>query len=205
MIPFCSLTTRRERKGSLAGGQDGVWNCLPGLMLLAVVLAAGGKPATGGPLELIATLPDGANVAALTTDAAGNLYVAGFIEPDEPRSAQDSRDVFVAKLTRGGSQLVYWTTFGGSDSDSGQAVAAGRDGSVYVTGTTTSRDFPATPGALQTDFQADGYQAFVAKLDADGKIEYQTLVGGSANTSGRDIFANQAGDGRRSQIGRAHV
>lgn len=163
-------------------------------MLLAVVLAAGGKPAIGGPLELIATLPDGANVAALTTDAAGNLYVAGFIEPDEPRSAQDSRDVFVAKLTRGGSQLVYWTTFGGSDSDSGQAVAAGRDGSVYVTGTTTSRDFPATPGALQTDFQADGYQAFVAKLDADGKIEYQTLVGGSANTSGRDIFANQAGE-----------
>lgn len=57
-----------------------------------------------------------------------------------------------------------------------------------------SRDFPATPGALQTAFQADSYQAFVAKLDAEGRIEYQSFVGGSSNTNGRDISATAAGE-----------
>ena len=52
-----------------------------------------------------------------------------------------SSDAFVVKFNSGGSLL--WSTFlGGSDSDNGKGIAVASDGSCYVTGDTSSNDFP---------------------------------------------------------------
>src|SRR5271157_403562 len=57
--------------------------------------------------------------------------------------AAPTNDVFVVKLDPNGN-IVYSTYFGGSGDDLAAAMAVGADGSVYVTGATTSADFPIT-------------------------------------------------------------
>ena len=56
----------------------------------------------------------------------------------------------MTKLDATGSALVYSTYLGGSDSDHGLGIAVDGAGSAYVTGDTSSTDFPTTAGAAQT-------------------------------------------------------
>ena len=73
-----------------------------------------------------------------------------------PRAAQTTlvgfSDAFVTKLNATGSGLVYSTYLGGSDVELGNGIAVDVAGSAYVTGFTTSTDFPTTAGAAQTTF-----------------------------------------------------
>src|SRR5579862_2585031 len=84
-------------------------------------------------------LPDGAFPGTVQIDQAGNVYVAGVLNDH----------TFVAKLSPDASQIVYMTTIAGSKADRAAALALGADGSAYITGFTTSPDFPATAGSLQ--------------------------------------------------------
>jgi hypothetical protein len=58
--------------------------------------------------------------------------------------------------------LDYSTFLGGGDFDRGEGIAVG-DGRAYVTGFTTSADYPTTPGSFDTSFNGDT-DAFVTKL-----------------------------------------
>ena len=81
-------------------------------------------------------------------------------------------------------------TFGGSqdegrDFERWPAAAPDLDGSVFVTGQTSSRDFPTTPGAYMASNdtgaprETDGIDAFVTKLDSTGsRLVYSTFLGG---------------------------
>lgn len=74
--------------------------------------------------------------------------------------------------------LLYSTYLGGTGrAESGLGVAADDNGSVYVTGSTNSLDFPT-----QNPFQAtnlSGQRAgFVTKLNARGALIYSTYLGG---------------------------
>ncbi|MBZ5603875.1 MAG: SBBP repeat-containing protein [Acidobacteriia bacterium] len=140
------------------------------------------------PRFLTAAIPlpapvDGAYPNCVQTDAAGNIYLAGSL----------NGDVFVAKISPDGSKIFYRTVFGGSKTDFANAIAVGSDGSVYLTGLTTSPDFPVTAGAMQT---TPGYpqQAFATKLDATGKIQYATYIGGSTLSSGYGIAVDSSGN-----------
>jgi hypothetical protein len=89
-------------------------------------------------------------------------------------------DAFVSKLKPDGSGLIYSTYFGGPADDIGTAVAIDSLGNAYITGSTTStRNFPVTPGAFQTVYGGGGSDAFVAKLSATGSLVYSTYLGGS--------------------------
>jgi hypothetical protein len=108
-------------------------------------------------------------------------------------------DAFVTKLNLDGS-LAYSTFLGGSGDDEGYAIAIDPTGNAYVTGLTTSTDFPVTPGALQSKL-AIGYapsfdvDAFVAKLSPDGKsLLYATYLGGTSQEIGYGIGVDNAGD-----------
>jgi hypothetical protein len=52
-------------------------------------------------------------------------------------------------------------------------------GQAYVTGGTSSTDFPHTPGAFQPSYGGGNRDAFVARLNADGSLGYSTFLGGS--------------------------
>ena len=120
----------------------------------------------------------------IALDAGGNAYVTGpTLSADFPTtpSAFDSTfngatDVFVTKLNVAGSGLVYSTFLGGSGIDGGQAIAVDGSGDAYVTGFTTSADFPTTPGAFDTIFTGAA-DAFVTKLTNNPTDEEQCRQG----------------------------
>lgn len=72
-------------------------------------------------------------------------------------------DAFVTKLSVDGGNLVYSTYLGGSGGDYGRGIAVDSSGSAYVTGTTSSTDFPTTTGAFQT-IHGGLEDAFISKL-----------------------------------------
>ncbi len=72
-------------------------------------------------------------------------------------------DAFVATLDPLFRQLVFATYLGGEGRDEARDLAHDTAGNLYVTGITSSRDFPVTPGALQQT-KSDGEDAFVVKI-----------------------------------------
>jgi uncharacterized protein (TIGR03437 family) len=145
------------------------------------------------PVTTLANFPN-SMVYAVQTDAAGNLYVAGF------QGNFTAANPFVAKLSPTG-QTLYSTTLAGSNFGIAWALAIDSGGSAYVFGNTNSPDFPVTAGALQTTMQGQ-FQGFVTKLNPAGKIVYSTFVGGATDVTpgltsapGLDsILVDSAGD-----------
>jgi len=92
-------------------------------------------------------------------------------------------DAFVMRLYTNGWQIYYSRLLGGSSRDLATGIAIGETDNAFVTGWTSSADYPVTPGAFDTDFssghcvQSDG---FVTKLDITGDyLEYSTFLGES--------------------------
>ena len=112
-------------------------------------------------------------------------------------------DGFVTKLGPNGRNLTYSTYLGGSTEGTSPYGIALDDGTpvdptpaAFVTGSTSSADFPLTPGAFQVRNhgplgQSEG-TAFVTKLAPSGDtLAYSTYVGGSASDSGEGIAVSQ--------------
>ncbi|HEX6467115.1 MAG TPA: SBBP repeat-containing protein, partial [Terriglobales bacterium] len=97
--------------------------------------------------------------------------------------------------------LVYSTYVGGNDNssccNSSHAIAVDNMGAAYIAGVTVQADYPATPGAYDSQQKSNGSfgfaQGFVTKLNLDGSgIVYSTYLTGSANASG--IAVDSIGD-----------
>ncbi len=99
-------------------------------------------------------------VNGLALDDADNLYAAGeTTSPDFPVTAAALQpvyqrgsqlgDAFVLKLNPAGTALVYSTFIGGSGTDAARGIAVNAAGEAYVTGNTSSTDFPVTVEPLQ--------------------------------------------------------
>jgi hypothetical protein len=89
--------------------------------------------------------------------------------------------------------LVYSTYLGGSSTDIGNAIAVDTSGIAYVTGVTSSPNFPVV-GGVQAFLNGDG-DAFVSKLDPTGStIVYSTYLGGSSFDQGNGIAIDSAGN-----------
>jgi Beta-propeller repeat len=124
--------------------------------------------------------------AGLSVDAFGNLYLAGTTESaDFPiahsvgQSMLGDSDAFVVKLTPTGDQFIYSSLIGGSGSETGVGIAGDAAGNAYITGRTSSQDFPIV-GPIQAVYGGGDSDAFVAKIVPDGNIfSYSTLLGGS--------------------------
>jgi hypothetical protein len=86
---------------------------------------------------------------------------------------------FLAKLDVAGSALVFSTYLGGSGGEDVAAIALDSVGDVFVSGGTSSDDFPTTPDAF--DLSANGHQdAFVARFDPSAsQLLYSTYLGGT--------------------------
>jgi len=89
-------------------------------------------------------------------------------------------DAFVAWLDEDGHALCYSTFLGGEGADYGAAVAVNsEDGTVTVTGPTTSPNFPITPGAFTSSYSGGASDTFVTRLSADSStLLYSTFLGG---------------------------
>ena len=129
------------------------------------------KVAASGAV-LFAVELDGAR--AIAVDPDGDAYVTG----------ARAGDAFVAKIDRSGS-IAYATTIGGSGDDEGAAIAVSQTKEAVVTGTTRSSDFPIA-GGLQSS-PLGGSDAFLARLDASGRVEFSTYLGGADDDRGESV------------------
>ncbi len=100
-------------------------------------------------------------------------------------------DAFAIKIDAAGRRVVYATYLGGGADDSGRAIAADAAGNAYLTGVTSSPDFPLR-GPLP--FTTAGADAFVAKLDPGGRaLRYATRLGGAGDDAGAAIAVDARG------------
>jgi hypothetical protein len=159
--------------------------------------------ASGSDLLYSTFLGGGAPDVGVTiaVDAAGSAYLTGSTQSaDFPTTSgtldtthNGSFDAFVTKLNASGSELLYSTFLGDSSLDIGRGIAADAAGSAYLTGETSSADFPTTAGALDTSYNG-GTDAFVTKLNASGSVlTYSTFLGGSATDLSAGIAVDAAG------------
>jgi hypothetical protein len=165
----------------------------PASLLYSTYLGGSGGEFGGFGLGL-----DAAGAIHLTgrTNSANFPVTAGAIQP--AKSAGD--DLFITRLKtegKGAADLAYSTFFGGQGEDRGIGLTMGRDESLYLTGYTTSPDFPVTKSALQSKPAGDR-DFFVTKLDLKksgaAALVYSTLVGGSAMDVGWDIAVDAVGN-----------
>jgi hypothetical protein len=97
------------------------------------------------------------------------------------------------RLCLSSATLAYSTFLGGLGIDNAYAVAVDSAGNTYVTGGTSSKDFPVTSGAMQTRFSGNE-DAFIAKFSPAGQLVYATYLGGRGTTFGHGIAVDQYGD-----------
>ena len=115
----------------------------------------------------------------MAVDPAGNVYLAGTNS--------------VEKLATDGKTVIYTTTIAPDAVVAG--IAADANGCAYVTGWTATGDLPATPGALQQTPPTGNYHLdpFVARLKAEGAIDYATYLGGASQGVAVAIAVDAAG------------
>ena len=143
----------------------------------------------------------------VAVDSAGSTYITGFSQwvdfPVTPGAYQTflggqdtnspKRDAFVTKVDASGA-LVYSTYFGGTHHDEANGIAVDGAGNAYITGMTTSEDFPVTPGAFQTTRGSSISDAFIVKLGPTGStLVYSTLFGGVGPDVGVGIAVDSGG------------
>ncbi len=87
--------------------------------------------------------------------------------------------------------LVYSTFLGGSAFEEGSAIAVDASGNAYVTGRTSSSDFPTVPGSFDTTL--DSNDIFITRIKPAGTgISYSTFLGGSGLDEARSIVVDGA-------------
>lgn len=158
---------------------------------------------------------------AIDVDREGNAYVTGIANPaflpsddafqslhsegecfDGPNLARCS-DVLLAKLNAEGTELIYSTFLGGSGFEYAYGVAVDSQGNAYLTGNTSSSDFPVSSDAWQSVLPSEQCtsnpwgqfcnSAFVAKVNSTGTaLLYSTYLGGNEGGFGGNGIAVDA-------------
>lgn len=138
----------------------------------------------------------------IALDTTGNVYVTGrttslnfpILNASQPNRGGVSiiSDGFVAKYTSAGTRL-YSTYLGGSGEDLGAGIVADGNGNAYITGLTSSTDFP-TSNAIQATHGGGLSDAFITKYNANGVLSYSTYLGGDHTDKGWGIGIDAAGN-----------
>ncbi|MCX6292338.1 MAG: SBBP repeat-containing protein [Bacteroidetes bacterium] len=137
---------------------------------------------------------------SVTTDAAGNVYVAGWTYSTSNISTAGSyqpvfggsTDAYLVKFNGAGVRL--WATYyGGTDADYGYGVKTDAAGNVYLAGYTFSTSGIATAGSFQPSLNGVA-DAFLVKFDSNGNRIWGTYYGGADFDQGVDLATDATGN-----------
>ncbi|HEX8000312.1 MAG TPA: DNRLRE domain-containing protein [Pyrinomonadaceae bacterium] len=139
----------------------------------------------------------------IAVDALGNAYLTGqtyspnfpTLNPiQSPLCNGNNTDIFLTAINSAGTALLFSTHIGGSRSDGGGGIALDSSGNIYLTGSTSSLNFPLVnpTQATKTDFSND---AFVMKVNPLGTaLLFSTYLGGNASDYASDIALDSSGN-----------
>ena len=167
------------------------------------------KISPAGDHFVYSTYLAGITANAVAVDSQGNAVLAATVfaalttfptTPGayQPKSASTGSTGLIVKISADGSALLYSTFLGGTSpigsGDTAPGIAVDSAGNAYVTGSTTSPDFPVTPGAFQSHIASQFPTGYVSELSSDGsKLVYSTLLGGTGLDSGNQIRVDGQG------------
>lgn len=128
---------------------------------------------------------------AITTDALGNIYLAGSTYstdfPGVSGKQDSSEDIVVVSFDATGTTLRWAITLGGSGTEQAFGITLDGNGHLWLTGFTDSTDFPVSAGGSAF---AGYYDIVLAELDsATGAVLYSNLFGGENLDQGKAIVA----------------
>lgn len=139
--------------------------------------------------------------SGVAVDVANNVYLTGNTSSADfniknalQGMNRGGQDAFVTKVNFDGASLAWSTYLGGQRADISNGIAIDGAGNAYITGSTTSPNFP-----LQNSFQP-GYgggdlDAFVAKIDVTGSnLVYSSYLGGSLAEVGNALAVDSNGN-----------
>ncbi|HXQ34524.1 MAG TPA: SBBP repeat-containing protein, partial [Anaerolineales bacterium] len=145
-------------------------------------------------------------------DDQGNAYVTGTATSvnfptttgafDRNRGDLFYEDAFVAKLNPTGTALLYSTFIGGIYGDDADDIAVDGKGNAFITGGTSSPDYPVTFNAYQpvhagidpADEDLQNVDVFVTKFTNQGTLVYSTFLGGDGFDNGFSIAVDDNGN-----------
>jgi hypothetical protein len=168
------------------------------------------NPAGGGASDLLYSTYVGKSAFnydyGIEVDGSGNAYVAGYttsaLFPTTTgayQTAASGSHAFVAELSPAGggaSDLLYGTYLGGNGGDYAQGMAMDSSHHVYLTGYTTSTNFPTTANAYQVTGTGT-FSVFFSKFQlagtGSGDLLYSTSIGGNNYAFGYAIAVDTEG------------
>jgi hypothetical protein len=148
----------------------------------------------------------GDSVFGLSLDPSGNVVVAGGTASNNfpvaqpfQQSLAGKSDGFITVLSPQMDAVRFSSLFGGTDSDFVTGVTVDGAGNIYLGGSTLSRDFPVTSGAVQMNFggadNAGLGDGFIAKIDGiKHSLSYSSYIGGSAGEEVHAVGADLTGN-----------
>jgi hypothetical protein len=145
---------------------------------------------------------------SVATDAVGDAYITGYTGSTNfpvagtlgtnlngglrTTPTVQNVDAFVAKLSASGSNLLYSMYLGGTGADQGFSIAVSPAGVAYVTGFTTSTNFPNTTAFYTNSFAT--FDAFVTAISSDGQsYQYSFPYGGTDTDQAEAIQLGDSG------------
>ncbi len=177
-------------------------NGVPIFQITAMVATASTVYAATGGAGIIKTTNGGtswtpantglwnANIRAMVRHVSdANTLFAG-------ASGTNVDDAFVTKLNASGSGLLFSTYLGGSSTEIGNDIAVDGSGHIYITGNTTSNNFPAVNAIQSGPTAADNCSnGFVTRLNpAVPSFVFSTYLGGSACDLANGIALDPSGN-----------
>jgi hypothetical protein len=116
-------------------------------------------------------------------DSKGNIWVGGDSESGNIFTTNDSyqknlhgyADGLIGKLDKNGV-ILYASFLGGNNYDSFTIFDIDKKDNIWLSGRTTSSNFPLTNDAYQKNNNGD-YETFLVKMSNDGKLLYSSYFG----------------------------
>ncbi len=139
---------------------------------------------------------------AVALGADGSVYVTGQTSssnfPVTPGAYQSTKmadhDIIVSKMDASASALLFSTFLGGDGKDELPDISLGTDGTIFITGTTESQNFPVTFGVVQPNYPG-GKTIFITRLNAEASaLIFSTYLGGNNDDYGNSIATDIEGN-----------
>ncbi|MCE7736056.1 MAG: hypothetical protein GPJ54_14335 [Candidatus Heimdallarchaeota archaeon] len=111
-----------------------------------------------------------------TLNAYGQIFNGKVFVPGQTVCCGDA---FLTIISGTGSEILYSSFIGGSGAEADIGLVLDKEDNIYISGITTSADFPITSGSYQIEL-AGGFDSFVSKFTPNGtNLIYSTYIGGA--------------------------